>query len=244
MCEEQVRCATWNVHRALGTDGRVDAARVVDAISSIFGPLGLDILALQEADEECPPHGRILDVQEIVKRTGLIYAHDDAHLRWGSESSGFLGTVLFLAPSLERVHAEVIDLPGHCHRGAVSVEVARGGSRFRVLSMHLSLFQPLRAVQMRVVGQYLFRRPPMQTIMLGDLNEWRPWGGLMFHEWLVGTRFRGPLRRTFPSHRPILPLDRIMTDGNGSVRSMRAIQDAEVTLASDHLPLEAIVTVP
>ena len=240
---QQLRCATWNVHRAKGGNGRVDPVRVVDAIAQVLAPLGLDIMALQEAAGDGPPHAGILDVHRTAEVTGLTYVHDPA-LRWGPHSDGFLGTILFLSPSLQRTHADIIDLPGHCHRGAVSVETLCENRPLRIISTHLSLFQPLRIVQMRILGQYLYRRKPMQTILLGDLNEWRPWGGLMLHRSLVGTRFRGPVRRTFPANQPFLPLDRILTDAPGTVQQMRAITAPETTAASDHLPLEAIVTVP
>ncbi|WP_299654595.1 endonuclease/exonuclease/phosphatase family protein [uncultured Tateyamaria sp.] len=239
----QLRCATWNVHRAKGRDGKVDPHRVVDAIDQGLAPLNMDILALQEADGECRPHARIFDMQDIAARTGLEYIHDPA-MRWGSDSDGFLGTILFLAPSLPRLHADLIDLPGHCHRGAVAVETRCGNRPVRIMSTHLSLSQPLRIIQMRVIGQYLRRRPQMQTILLGDLNEWRHWGGLMFNRRLVGTALRGPVRPTFPSTRPLLPLDRIMTDAPGEVHQMRAVKTPKIAVASDHLPLEAIVTVP
>ncbi|MEL6888634.1 MAG: endonuclease, partial [Pseudomonadota bacterium] len=126
----------------------------------------------------------------------------------------------------------------------VVAEAHYKGRLVRLISTHLSLAQPFRIVQMRIIGQYLRRRPAMQTILLGDLNEWRPWGGLMLHRRLVGTALRGPVRRSFPSTRPLLPLDRIVTDAPGEVRALRAISAPQVVLASDHLPLEAIVTVP
>ncbi|MFL4470594.1 endonuclease/exonuclease/phosphatase family protein [Tateyamaria armeniaca] len=239
----QLRCATWNVHRAKGTDGRIDPGRVMTAIDEALTPLDLHVLALQEADEECRPHASIFDVAQIAVDTGLDYIHDPT-LRWGPDSDGFLGTILFLSPTLERTQTDVIDLPGHCHRGAVSVEVIHDTRPVRIMSTHLSLFQPLRIVQMRIIGQYLRRRPPMQTVLLGDLNEWRPWGGMMLHPGLVGTALRGPVRRTFPSTRPVLPLDRILTNAPGEVRDMRTVHTGQAAIASDHLPLEAIVTVP
>lgn len=238
-----LRCATWNVHRAKGQDGRVDPDRVVDAIGSVLAPRGLDVLALQEADGECRPHARIVDTARIAELTGLAYVHDRPELRWGPESDGFLGTILFLHPHLRRTHADVIDLPGHCHRGAISVETQREGHSCRIMSMHLSLSQPLRILQMRIIGQYLRRRPKMQTILLGDLNEWRPWGGLAFAHRVVGTRFRGAVRRTFPTQQPLLPLDRIMTDTSGSVKEVETINDPATNAASDHRPLAGVVTV-
>lgn len=240
--EMLLRCATWNVHRAKGTDGLKVPARVESALADVVAPLSPHILALQEADEECRPHARILNVEKIEQATGLRSVHTRPELRWGPESDGFLGVILFLSPRFEAVHGDVIDLPGHCHRGAIAVEARCRGCTFRVMSAHLSLTQPLRLIQMRILGQYIRRRPPMQTIFLGDMNEWRPWGGLMFHRKVVGTDFRGPTCATFPSKRPVLHLDRILTDQSGAVRSVAALKTPETQLASDHLPLFAEVT--
>ncbi|GFE64661.1 endonuclease/exonuclease/phosphatase family protein [Litoreibacter roseus] len=236
-------CATWNVHRAKGRDGKRDPGRIVNAIETAIAPIEPDVLALQEADEECPPHAQILDIPAIEATTGLHCIHTDPALRWGPESSGFLGTILFVAPRLNVVHTDLIDLAGHCHRGAVSLELTDGLTRFRLMSMHLSLSQSLRAVQMRTLGQYIRRRPSMQTVLLGDLNEWRPWGGFAFSKSMLGRKFSGPAPATFPTRTPILPLDRIMSDEPGTVREARVLNTPETNIASDHCPLVAKVTI-
>lgn len=222
----------------------MDAVRVVDAIEAAIVPLGADVLALQEADGECRPHAGILDIARIGAVTGLEYVHDRSSLRWGPQSDGFLGTILFLHPRLKRRHEDVIDLPGHCHRGVISIEIVADGRPCRIMSTHLSLTQPLRIIQMRVIGQYLRRRPKMQTILLGDLNEWRPWESMAFSKRLVGTALRGPVRRTFPTRRPLLPLDRILTDAPGLVQNMQVIDTPQTNLASDHRPLSGVVIIP
>jgi endonuclease/exonuclease/phosphatase family metal-dependent hydrolase len=237
-------CATWNIHRGRGPDGRVDPTRVTEAIARHFGAGTLDVLALQEADAERPPHAGLVNVARLERVTGLVHAQDAPHQRWGAGSAGFLGTVVFLHPRLRPLHTELIDLPGHCPRGAVSIEAATGGRSLRIVSAHLSLSQPLRLVQMRILGQYLRRRPDMQTILLGDLNEWRPWGGLMFSPRVTGTTLRGPARRTFPSTRPLLPLDRVLTDPPGRVIRAEALRERAFARASDHLPLVAVVETP
>jgi len=239
----RLTCASWNIHRAKGTDGILDPARVVNAIESCIAPRGPDVLALQEADGDCPPHARIVDVAKIATATGLDYIHTTPELRWGPDSDGFLGTILFLHPRMQRTHADVIDLPGHCHRGAITVETIVAGRPCRIMSAHLSLFQPLRIVQMRIVGQYLRRRPKMQTILLGDFNEWRPWGGMMFSEKVVGRAFRGPAKPSFPTRFPVLPLDRILTDGPGVVENLSVLNAPETNLSSDHRPVFGAVTV-
>jgi endonuclease/exonuclease/phosphatase family metal-dependent hydrolase len=241
---KKLRAATWNVHRARGSDGQVRPDRIHQAIADRIAPLGLHVLALQEADEETRPHARILDVSSISATTGLVHAHDRPDLRWGPESDGFLGTILFLHPDLIRHHADVIDLPGHCHRGAIVIEAGLGDRNIRICAVHLSLSQPLRIVQMRILGQYLRRRPAMQTVILGDFNEWRPWGGTMFHPRLVGSRLAGPSHRTFPSHRPLLPLDRILTTSPGEVLEAQALTAPDLKAASDHLPVFGVVSLP
>lgn len=117
---QKLRCATWNIHRAKGSDGTVDAARVVKGIENRLAPLGLDILALQEADEEDCSHERIFNVDRVALIKGRDDIHNEPTLRWGPKSDRFLGTILFLSPRFGRTHEDVIDLPGHCHRGAVS----------------------------------------------------------------------------------------------------------------------------
>jgi endonuclease/exonuclease/phosphatase family metal-dependent hydrolase len=239
-----ITCATWNIHRARGRDGRVDPDRVAGVIAGDVSPLGRhQVLALQEADGECPPHAGILDIDRIEAATGLRHVHRDARMRWGAQSHGFLGSILFLDPAMNVTAQDVIDLPGHCHRGAVVAEVAQDGTAYRIMTVHLSLSQPLRIVQMRIIGQYLRRRPPMQTLLLGDLNEWRPWSGIAFSQRLLGRRFEGGVRRTFPAHLPVLPLDRILSDRAGAVQGLEVIDTAGVRAASDHLPLTARVDI-
>ncbi|MBQ2260389.1 MAG: endonuclease [Loktanella sp.] len=239
-----ITCATWNIHRARGRDGRVDPDRVVATIARDISPAGRhQVLALQEADGECPPHAGLLDIARVEAVTGLRYVQQDAALRWGPQSHGFLGAILFVDPGFELLASAVIDLPGHCHRGAVVVEAVCEGVALRIITAHLSLSQPLRAVQMRIIGQFLRRRPVMQTILLGDLNEWRPWSGLAFSSRLLGRQFDGGVRRTFPAQLPVLPLDRILSDRKGAVQDLRALDTPAIRASSDHLPLSAKVQV-
>ncbi|MDX1743191.1 MAG: hypothetical protein R3186_06305 [Ruegeria sp.] len=65
----KLRCATWNIHRAKGLDGLVDAYRVVEAIETSLAPLKMDLLASQEADEACRPHGRIINLDRVAELT-------------------------------------------------------------------------------------------------------------------------------------------------------------------------------
>lgn len=236
-------CLTWNIHRARGADGRVDPGRVQAAIARHLCAPPPAVLALTEADAEAPPHRGLLDLNAIEAATGLRHAHGDPALRWGAGSHGFLGTVLFLPPGWPLRHGALIDLPGHYPRGAVLVETEVAGAPLRIVATHLSLTQALRIVQMRTLGQHLARRPAMPLLLMGDLNEWRPWGGLALSARVAGLRLSGPAPRSFPAARPFLPLDRILGGGGARVTGAEALRAPCLRAASDHLPVRASVTI-
>lgn len=239
--DPSLACVSWNIHRGKGNDGRVDPVRTVDVLLSEVALFGTAILVLQEADEECRPHRGFLDIPRIEAATGLRHAHADRHLRWGQNSHGFLGVILFMAPDIVVEDAVLLDLPGHFHRGAVVIDAACQGRQFRVIGTHLSLGQFARIAQMRVIGQHLRRRTARQTLLIGDLNEWRPWGGLALSPRLLGQSLYGPARASFPVARPFLPLDRILTTAPGRVEEMRALDGPGIRIASDHRPVAARV---
>lgn len=240
---DSLTCVTWNLHRGLGAVRRAgaspDPGRILEALRAEVCLPCPDLLALQEADSERPPYCGFLDMPAMEAATGLRHAHPDLRLRWGSDSDGFHGNILLIAPDIEVIAAEVLDLPGVYPRGAVVLEARRGDRRFRLITTHLSLTQVLRVAQMRTLGQFLDRRPPMQTVLLGDLNEWRPWGGLALSRRVVGRRLAGPAKATFPVGRPLLPLDRILSDG--PVTDL-AVRTGDLTRrASDHAALSATI---
>jgi endonuclease/exonuclease/phosphatase family metal-dependent hydrolase len=241
MSECVLRCVSWNVHRGRGQDGRIDPHRTAAALARDVCIERPHVLCLQEADEEVPPHRGILDIDRVQRETALDLAHRGASSRWGSESHGFLGVVLFLASSVRLEDVILLDLPGHCHRGAVVADVTYEGRPVRLVGTHLSLSQALRITQMRTIGQHLFRRVPRTTVLMGDLNEWRPWGGLALSEAVLGMRLAGPAPATFPVGRPLLPLDRILVSAPGRVRDTRVLDSPLIREASDHRPILADV---
>jgi endonuclease/exonuclease/phosphatase family metal-dependent hydrolase len=233
---------SWNLHRGRGPENRgaVDPERVFRALGSEIAPLAPHVLAVQEADEEEPPHKGIFDPDRIERITGLRHAHG-VDLRWSPSSHGFLGSVLYLSPDIRILDGALIDLPGHAHRGAVLLELEHRDARFTVITAHLSLLQVLRIAQMRTIGQHLARRSQLPLVLLGDLNEWRPWGGLAFSTSVFGRRLAGIAEPTFPIGYPVLPLDRVLVHG-ATLTETRALKGDAVKAASDHLPLWARVT--
>ena len=221
----------------------IDAGRTRDVLCAEVVDRPVDILVLQEADEERPPHGGILDLAGIAARTGLGTVHGDPLARWGTDSHGFLGVILFAGPGVEVEGVTLIDLPGHCHRGAVIADLRKHGCPIRVVGTHLSLSQILRIAQLRTLAQHLFRRDRRPVVLCGDLNEWRPWGGLALSRTVLGDHFRGPAPATYPVRRPFLPLDRVLAAGGAQVLEARVLDGPGIRMASDHRPLRAEIAV-
>lgn len=234
-----LRCATWNIHRARGADGRFDPRRIADLIGADSRLGGADILSLHEAEGEQPPFEGFLPLAGMHAKTGLCSVHVDAGARWGADSQGFLGTILMLRAPLVAARVQLVDLPGHYPRGAVLADVTGGPVPFRIVATHLSLSQPFRIMQMRTLAQALNRLAPLPLLVMGDLNEWRPWGGWALHAGVVGRQLYGTARATFPARAPLLPLDRILCDVPGAVQDTIALRDKVYRTASDHLPLTA-----
>ncbi len=232
---------SWNIHRCKGNDGVVDPSRTLDVLAGEVCAHEPDILVLQEADEDPPPHRGLLDLQGIATRTELQHAHGELRHRWGAHSHGFLGVILFAHPSIAIEDIVLLDLPGHCHRGAVVADLRRDGFAFRVVATHLSLSQVLRIVQLRAIGQHLYRRAPRPTILCGDTNEWRPWSGFALSPRNLGLKMTGPALATFPIGRPFLPLDRVLVSEEGRVAEARVLDGPGIRMASDHRPLAANV---
>lgn len=235
-------CLTWNVHRCCGNDGVVDPDRTFAVLRDEVWHPDCDILVLSEADGDAPPYTSLLDVTGIEARTGLRNVHTDARQKWSDDSGGFVGVIVFLHPEFEIQSVEVLDLPGRVHRGAVVVEATRSGVSVRLIATHLSLIQPLRWAQMRLISQHIQRHSNMPTVLVGDLNEWRPYGGVAFSHRRFGVVFEGPAKATFPSRWPILPLDRVVTTKGAQVVSADVLDGPGIRLASDHRPLRAKVS--
>lgn len=239
----ELSCITWNIHRGRGNDGCINPARTLGVLRREVWQGGGDALILQEADAEAAPHHGVLEIASVEAATGLRHAQSDPAARSTADSHGFLGVIVYLHPTIKVETVRLVDLPGLCARGAVVVDMQKAGIKLRLVATHLSLSQALRVVQMRTLAQHLRRRDARQTILCGDLNEWRPWGGLALARRTLGQAFDGPALPSFPVARPLLPLDRVLTTAPGSVTQASVLDGPGIRAASDHRPLRACVTI-
>jgi endonuclease/exonuclease/phosphatase family metal-dependent hydrolase len=230
-----LRVASYNVHKCVGTDGRFDPGR----IAAVVGELGADLVALQEVDRRFGRRTGLLDAAAIERLTGLrpLPVSDLP------DGQGWHGNALLVRPgttwSLRRLH-----LPGAEPRGAViaDLDLAGGAGSLRVVAAHFGLLRRCRTRQARAILEAVAAGPAMPTLLLGDLNEWRSdrsRSALSALEPLFGPVEEGP--PSFPSRLPMFPLDRILGCGLAEVRGVEAHRSPLARVASDHLPLKAWV---
>jgi len=79
----------------------------------------------------------------------------------------------------------------------------------------------------------------MPTVLLGDVNEWFLWGRPL--RWLHAHFSRTPAPATFPAGTPFIALDRVWVKPRRALRRVAVHASAMARMASDHLPLTAML---
>ncbi len=229
MNHDTLRIGSYNIRKALGTDWRRDAARVLDRIATMEP----DLIALQEADHRLGARPAALARGLIRERTGLV------PLPVGREgpSLGWHGNAILARPGLELGEVVRIDLPGLEPRGAVIADI-EGTFPLRLVAVHLGLLRHSRRRQLDHIRTTLAAMVPRPTLILGDFNEWSREVGLG----RVAKHFRLLTPdATYPARRAVAALDRMAHTPDLDLRMLPvAWQDGPQP--SDHRPILAEAT--
>ncbi|MDN3564896.1 endonuclease/exonuclease/phosphatase family protein [Paeniroseomonas aquatica] len=228
-----LRVASYNVHKCVGTDGKFDPCRV----ASVIAELDADVVALQEADRRFGRRTGLLDVRTLEQRAGLV----PVPVSQIPDGLGWHGNALLVRPGTI-CRFRRLALPGAEPRGAVIAELVLPGSGapLQVIAAHFGLLRRCRTRQVEAVLAALAAGSDLPTLMMGDLNEWRGdarRSGLRAFEPLFGPVGQTPA--SFPSRRPLLSLDRILGCPRARVLTIEAHHSPLARVASDHLPLKA-----
>jgi endonuclease/exonuclease/phosphatase family metal-dependent hydrolase len=226
----ELRVASWNLHKCVGTDGRFDPARSV----AVIAELGADLVALQEADKRFGRRTGLLDLHALERATGLVPLRVSDH----TDGHGWHGNALLVRPGT-RARFRRLALPGAEPRGALMAELDLAPGPLRVIAAHFGLLRRCRTRQAEAILRTLAEGEPMPTILLGDLNEWRPGSrsSLRALEPVFGPVTPSPA--SFPARLPVLALDRILGWPKGLVTDVEVHDSPRARTASDHLPLTA-----
>jgi endonuclease/exonuclease/phosphatase family metal-dependent hydrolase len=234
------RILTYNVHRCVGTDRRLDVGRVAEVIAK----LEPDIVALQELDVGRARTGGVDQAHQIAQRLKMAF-HFHPALRVEEELYG--DAILTAYP--ERI-IQTGPLPGYAPipklepRGALWISVEIEGRPVQVMNTHLGLVPKEQQLQAACLAgpswlQHPMRRGP--TILLGDFNAT---GSSVVYRTLnarlEAARRLAPVKSptsTFPSALPVLRIDHIFVSPEIVVEDVFTPFDPLTRVASDHLPL-------
>ncbi len=227
----QIRVASYNIRKALGTDRRRAPHRILDVLNEV----GADIVALQEADRRFGARLAALPVAMIEQHTP--YRVVELAARAGS--IGWHGNALLVRRGAQVAAVARVALPTLEPRGAVLADVEIDGARLRIVGMHLDLSGLHRRRQGMAITAALADRTASPTIVMGDTNEWRPHAGCLVD--FARDFAIAPTGPSYHSRRPVGRLDRIMVDHATRIVACGVHRSALATRASDHLPIWADV---
>ena len=224
----RVRLASYNVHRAVGRDGRADPERILAVLKEIDA----DVYALQEVEAHDSGGAMLeylakeMDAEAIAGSTML--RHD------GHYGNGLIARCHCI------VRSELVDLSWRDRepRGAISADLDFGtGQLLKVVATHLGLRPAERRDQVERLVQLFSWHEQERAVLMGDLNEWFLWGRPLkkLHQYFDATRAVA----TFPSNKPVFALDRLWTHPGSILRELKAHVSPLARVASDHLPLVA-----
>jgi endonuclease/exonuclease/phosphatase family metal-dependent hydrolase len=238
----RLRLLTYNIHKAIGVDGRFAPERIID----ILRHHDADIVLLQEVDRHAPRSGR-LDLASYLARN-LRYPYRAVSMNV-SLKKGWYGNATLTRHPIGRQRNVDLTIGQMKRRGAqhtrIELVTPDGRRPIDVFNVHLSLIAEAREKQV----QRLLELPDLAglpadepCIIAGDMNDWRgllrrPLGAAGF---LPATE-RQPHRRralaTFPSFAPVGGLDRVYYRGPLQRLHAATSRLAIARVASDHLPI-------
>jgi endonuclease/exonuclease/phosphatase family metal-dependent hydrolase len=235
-----VRLLTYNVHRCVGTDRRLDVGRIAEVIAA----QSPDIVALQEVDVGRARTGGIDQAHRIAQRLGMAF-HFNAAFKVEEEQFG--DAILTTLP--ERL-VKAGPIPGHPRfaqlepRGAVWVEIETPEGVLSVINTHLGLVpreQRMQATALTGADWVLGAASDAPLVLVGDMNATpRSAAYRIMAARLAEARRIAPFSHrapTFPSTFPVLAIDHVFASEQVVIDAVRTPLDPLSRLASDHLPL-------
>jgi endonuclease/exonuclease/phosphatase family metal-dependent hydrolase len=234
------RIVTYNVHRCVGNDRRLDVGRVADVLAK----LEPDIVALQELDVGRARTGGVDQAHEIARRLDMA-CHFHAALKVEEELYG--DAILTVYP--ERL-IQAGPLPGHPGtsvlepRGALWVEADIDGRSVQIINTHLGLVPREQQDQAAFLAGPSWLSHPRcvgPRILLGDFNATA--SSVVYRTLttrLAAARRLSPKQTptsTFPAPLPVLRIDHVFVSPEIRVTEVFAPYEPLTRRASDHLPL-------
>ncbi len=224
------RIASYNLQKCVGLDLR----RRPDRSLQVIEALAAEVVVLQEADKRLPPRPAALP-------HGMAEAEGWHPVPFGEPggSLGWHGNAMLIRDTIKVLETQHINLPGLEPRGAIRADLMTAIGAVRVVGAHLGVIRRYRVLQVATIARALKNLPHMPTVLTGDFNEW---GSGMAMDTAAGELDFIPAHPSFPSPRPVAPLDRFALTRDLLAKAHGAHSTAPARVASDHLPVWAEIT--
>lgn len=225
-----VKLASYNVHRAIGTDRRFSPQRILDVLREIDA----DVIALQEVEAR---DGGDDMLAWLATEMGFNAIAGTTLLR----HDGHYGNGLLTRCGIRKQTLCDLSWRGREPRGAIAADLDFGGKALHLVATHLGLRPAERREQVLHLLQLFRERASDKAVLVGDLNEWFLWGRPLrrLHRYFKAT----PSPATFPSRLPVFALDRVWTHPRSMLRGLAVHSTPLSRVASDHLPLVATLEI-
>jgi endonuclease/exonuclease/phosphatase family metal-dependent hydrolase len=237
------RILTYNVHRCVGKDRKLDVSRIADVIAA-HEP---DIVALQELDVGRARTNNVDQAYELAEQLEMV---SHFHPAFSVEEELYGDAILTSLP--ERL-IQAAPLPGYDSwssvvepRGALWLAVdVGGGVEVQIINTHLGLIPHEQQIQARALAGGGWTEHPLcqgPAILLGDFNATAASSVYKcLTKRLKDARHMAPLPRqpttTYPAGLPVLRIDHIFVSDQIRIGALFAPYEKITRVASDHLPL-------
>ncbi|MBX7249142.1 MAG: endonuclease/exonuclease/phosphatase family protein [Caulobacteraceae bacterium] len=234
------RIMTYNVHRCVGVDRKLD----VDRIAAVIAEYEPDVVALQELDVHRARTRGVDQAHAIAEQLEMTF-HFNAAMRVEGELYG--DAILTSRP--ERLIKAgplptISGVPGLEPRGALWLAIEFDGVEVNVLNTHLGLVPREQRLQAAALTGKEWLGDPRcvdPVILVGDFNATavtRPYQQLLT-ALSDGQKAEGLPRAipTFPSSFPVLRIDHVFVSSRVRVTRVQTPMFPLARVASDHLPL-------
>ncbi|CAN5299203.1 endonuclease/exonuclease/phosphatase family protein [soil metagenome] len=234
------RLLTYNVHRCVGTDRRLDVDRIVGVIAE-HEP---DIVCLQELDVGRARTGHVDQAEAIAQGLSMSF-HFNAAMTVEAEEYGDALLTRFPERLVRKGGLPAMrGIPGNEPRGAIWAAIQVGDATLNVINTHLGLVpheQRLQAAALLGKDWLGHADCTGPTILTGDFNATsmtRPYQALCRRlEDCQRQLDMRPTVKTFPSGFPAIRIDHGFVSPHIRATRVFAPFSPLARVASDHLPL-------
>ncbi|MBB5138214.1 endonuclease/exonuclease/phosphatase family metal-dependent hydrolase [Thermocatellispora tengchongensis] len=231
----QVKLLTWNVHHGVTGQARVDP----EAVARTIERSDPDVILLQEVGRGWPAGGGLDLAEWLSRRLRLDYV-------WAPAGGGRSGNLIMSkAPLTDTRTGRLPYGAGPARRSYAAATVRVPGGGLRVMTTHLRHREEDDPTRLRQIGS-LLRERSRPAVIAGDLGFKPTWPDeqRLFEDagFTSAQAQPGPGgRMTYPAGLPKDRVDWIWASEGVRFHDVAVLQGVTV---SDHLPLEATLTLP